>query len=416
MTVEAELQDIYLARQPILNRQQRLVAYELLFRSGDASVATSIDDNRRATATVIQNAFNGMGIEAVLGHAHGYINVTADFLFSDFVEMLPAKQVVLEILGTVEPTKELIARVNAFRRMGYTFALDDYDGDSVRAGPLLDTVDVVKVDLRAIDPSRLEQIAFDLRRRRLQALAEKVETSEDFERTSKLGFDLFQGYHFARPQILTAKQQKNTGKALLLRLLSLIMSDVDTAALEAEVKRHPALSYKLLRMVNSAAAGLREPVNSLNRAIVLLGRRQLQIWMQLLLYTAGDNDKVDDNPLLQMAATRGKLMETIAKVDPASTREDRDAAFMTGILSLIDVLLELPQEEVLSELLVSDDIKKALSSRTGPLGYLLRLAEQLEEDNHAEVKDLIEDVPGMSLESLLGMQLDAFFWANKIEG
>jgi EAL and modified HD-GYP domain-containing signal transduction protein len=169
-------------------------------------------------------------------------------------------------------------------------------------------------------------------------------------------------------------------------------------------------------MVNSAAAGLREPVNSLNRAIVLLGRRQLQIWMQLLLYTAGDNDKVDDNPLLQMAATRGKLMETIAKVDPASTREDRDAAFMTGILSLIDVLLELPQEEVLSELLVSDDIKKALSSRTGPLGYLLRLAEQLEEDNHAEVKDLIEDVPGMSLESLLGMQLDAFFWANKIEG
>jgi c-di-GMP-related signal transduction protein len=200
----------------------------------------------------------------------------------------------------------------------------------------------------------------------------------------------------------------------LLRLLSLILGDSDTTALEAEFKRHPTLSYNLIRMVNSAASGVREQVNSLRHAIVLLGRRQLQIWMQLLLYTARDSGATN-NPLMQMAATRGKLMETLAKTDPESRREDQDAAFMTGILSLVDVLLEMPSEQMFEELLVSEEVREALLFRTGGLGHLLRLAEKLEEDNHLEIKQLIAGVPGISLESLLQMQLESFLWANSIE-
>jgi c-di-GMP-related signal transduction protein len=328
--------------------------------------------------------------------------------------VLPAEQVVLEIVELMEASDAVIARIKELKSKGYTFALGDYSGIPSKVEAYLLEVDLVKVDLLSADPARLAEIAADLRRRRLRMVAEKVETKEQFELACGLGFDLFQGYHFARPQLLTGKQQKHPAKLQLMGLLSLILSDSDTAALEAEFKRHPTLSYNLIRMVNSAASGMRERVNSLRHAIVLLGRRQLEIWMQLLLYTARDGGAAN-NPLMQMAATRGKLMETLARTDPQSRREDHDAAFMTGILSLVDVLLEMPSEQIFEELLVSDEVREALLFRTGGLGHLLRLAETLEEDNHVEIKELIAGVPGISLDGLLQMQLESFLWANSIE-
>jgi c-di-GMP-related signal transduction protein len=410
---DGAMEDIFLARQPILDRQQRLVAYELLFRSGDTQQA-DITEHMRATTTVIHNAFNGLGIAAVLGHAYGYINVDERFLLSDLVEVLPPKQVVLEIPESVEPSDEVVTRIKELKTKGYSFALDDYAGDPSKVEPFLREVDLVKINLPQIDPKRIVEITADLRRRRLRMVAQKVETKEQYDQACTLGFDLFQGYYFARPQLLTTKQQKNPVKVQTLRLLSLILSDSDTVALESEFKRHPKLSYDLIRMVNSAASGMRERINSVHHAIILLGRRQLQIWMQLLLYNSQSGGTTSD-PLQQMAATRGKLMETLAKTDPESAREDHDAAFMTGILSLIDVLLELPREQIFAELLISDEVKEALISRTGGLGHLLRLAEKLEEDNHTEIKELIAGIPGLSLDDLLQMQLEAFMWANSID-
>lgn len=412
-TGDEGLEDIFLARQPILDRQKRLVAYELLFRSCDTDKA-NVTEHMRATTVVVQTAFNGMGATAVLGHALGYVNVDARFLLSELVEALPADQVVLEIPESIELSEALLARLADLKAMGYSFALDDYSGSPDPVEPLLCEVDLVKIDLLRIEAGRLPAITADLRRRRLRLVAQKVETGEQFEQACNLGFDLFQGYHFARPQVLSTRQQKNPAKVQLLRLLSLILGDADTAQLEAEFKRHPTLSYNLIRMVNSAAVGLRERVTSLRQAIILLGRRQLQVWMQLLLYTASDNREAG-NPLLQMAATRGKLMETLAKADPASEQDDHDAAFMTGILSLVDVLLEMPREEIFKELNLSEEMKEALMFRTGGLGHLLRLGETLEEDNHREIAELLAGVPGLSLEDLLQMQLEAFFWANSIE-
>lgn len=406
-------EDIFLARQPILDKQQKLVAYELLFRSFGSEKA-DFTEHMRATTTVIHNAFSGMGIAAVLGQAHGHINVDHHFLMSDIVEALPAKQIVLEIPETVAVDDQLIERIRSLKKVGYTFALDGYTGNPGKVEKLLQEVDIVKVDLLQIDSTVLIDTAADLRRRRLRLAAEKVETKEQFDNVCSLGFDLFQGYHFAKPQLLTKKHQKGMAKVQLLQLMSLIMGDADINALESEFKRHPTLSYNLLRMVNSAAGGLRQRVNSLRHAIILMGRKQLQVWMQLLLYTAQDNG-ASSNPLMQMAATRGKLMETIAKADPASSKEDHDAAFMTGILSLIDALLAMPKEEIFKGLMISDEVKDALLYYKGGLGYILRLAESVEADNHIETKELIADVPGLNVESLMQMQLEAFFWANSIE-
>lgn len=408
-----EMEEIFLARQPILDRQQSLVAYELLFRSFGSDQA-DITEHMRATVTVVHNAFSGMGIDAVLGSAKGHINVDSQFLLSDVVEALPPSQVVLEIAESAPVGTDLIPRIKDLKQRGYSFALDGYTGTVPAIEPILAEVAIVKVDLTKVDDAKLPDLVKNLQSRKVRLAAEKVETKDQFERANSLGFDLFQGYHFARPQTLSKKQQKGLPKVQLLRLMSLILGDADTMELESEFKRQPTLSYNLLRMINSAAFGLREPVTSLRRAIMLLGRRQLQIWMQLLLYTAQDNNATT-NPLMLMAATRGKLMETLAKADPQSSKDDHDAAFMTGILSLIDALLEQPKDKILENLMLSEDIKQALLNHVGPLGYLLRIAEHLEEDNYLEIKEMIADVPGLSLENLMQMQLEAFFWANSID-
>jgi len=408
------MEEIFLARQPILDRDQRLVAYELLFRGGRTNHA-EITNDMHASSTVVHNAFNGMGIDSVLGSSKGFVNVDRHFLLSDLVDLLSPKQVILEILESVAPDDDVIARMAQLRTLGYQLALDDFIGFLPGIDPLLEQVDIVKIDLLRIDPAILESTVAQLRARGLRLLAEKVETREQFDQTHLLGFDLFQGYHFARPQLLSARQHRNPAKFQLLRLLAMIMDDADVPSLESEFKRHPMLSYNLLRMVNSAAMGLRTHIDSLRHALVLVGRRPLQSWMQLTLYTSGSQQD-GPTPLLQMAAVRGKLMEAVMRVDPKAKQSDFDAAFLTGILSLVDALLEMPKEMILDELFVSDDVKAALLHRSGRLGRLLALTELSENDDPEAVRVALTAFPGVTPDQLLQMQLDAFAWANAVEG
>lgn len=408
------MEEIFLARQPILDREQRLVAYELLFRGGHTNHA-EITNDMHASSTVVHNAFNGMGIESVLGSAKGFVNVDRHFLLSDLVDLLSPKQVILEILESVVPDDDVVARMAQLRTLGYQLALDDFVGFLPNVEPLLAHVDIVKIDLLRIDPDILQSTVTRLRGNGVRLLAEKVETREQFEQTHRMGFDLFQGYHFARPQLLSARQHRSPAKFQLLRLLAMIMGDADVPSLESEFKRHPMLSYNLLRMVNSAAMGLRTRIDSLRHALVLVGRRPLQSWMQLTLYTTGSRQD-GPTPLLQMAAVRGKLMEAVMRVDPKAGQSDFDAAFLTGILSLVDALLEMPKELILDELFVSEDVKAALLHRSGRLGRLLALTELSENDDPDAVRAALAAFPGVNPEQLLQMQLDAYAWANAVEG
>jgi EAL and modified HD-GYP domain-containing signal transduction protein len=218
---------ILLARQPIVDKKQRLVAYELLFRAANTSFSGA-PEAMHATRTVLNNAFNTIGIATVLGTARGYINVDSRFLLSDLVIQLPPEQVVLEILESVDPTAELIARVKELKKHGYSFALDDYLGDPEKIGPLIDEVDIVKVDLLGIDPARLREITTDLRRRHVQVIAEKVENKLAFDRTRRLGVDLFQGYYLAPPQLLTSGNENSRSDLLLLTLPALLFDNSPT--------------------------------------------------------------------------------------------------------------------------------------------------------------------------------------------
>ncbi|WP_333843909.1 EAL and HDOD domain-containing protein [Pelomicrobium sp.] len=406
------MQDVYLGRQPILDTRRHTVAYELLFRSAPTGPAVIRDDSL-ATAQVIVGAFCDLGLQQVLGAYKGYINVGSEILLSDTVELLPKEYVVLELLETVEPAPEVLKRCAGLRRQGYRIALDDVVEPDERLERLVGVVDVVKVDVKAAPESSVRATVEALRRRSAVLLAEKVDTPEQAETCTALGFRLFQGYFFARPEILSGRRA-DPAKMALLRLLSLVLADASPEEIEQALKPHVELSYNLLRLVNSAASGLPRRIHSLRQGILILGQRQLLRWVQLLLYTAPAAGGTLTNPLIQLAAARGKLMELLAAREEPGRPEVSDQAFMVGLLSLLDTLLGMPMAEIVEELKLAPEIAEALLRRNGMLGRLLQLQEWLESGEAAKVMAACKHFTGFNLGDLMQDQLEALRWAHDL--
>ena len=405
-------QDIYIARQPIVDGSRSLVGYELLFRSAQRDVADH-DDSILATSTVIANVFGDMGLGEVIGNVDGYLNVDTDFLFSELVEALPPERIVLELLEQRvldQPTEQ---RCRELRKRGYRIALDGFVGNLDERDKLLPEVDIVKIDFQSIDPLLVPLIVKMVRKHNVRIVAEKVETPAQYEQAKALGIDLFQGFHFARPELLSAKRAKPT-KLALLRLLSLAMGDAEIKEIDDEFKRHPNLAVNLLRLVNSAASGVRQPVTSLRHALIMLGRKQLRVWLQLLLYTADRGNEALTSPLLQLAAVRGKLMELLVARKGGSQSSGAELAFITGILSIMDVLLEMTHEEIIQQMPLPQPVTSALVQREGEFADFLTLTEGLERDDRASVARSLKRIGHIDPAQLAGMQREAFFWAHEL--
>ncbi len=407
-----QVRQIFLGRQPILDRRQQLAGFELLFRNGKMPGA-EIRDDMAATMLVSLHAFSEFGANAVLGRHKGYVNVNAEFLLSDMVFSLPAEQVVLELLETIDIDEEVVGRCADLKGMGYQLALDDVTQYRSEFEPLLKIVDVVKLDLLQIEAQRLPQLVGRLKPWRVPLLAEKVETRQAFDACMALGFDLFQGYYFARPQVLEGVRL-NPARTALLQLLTLVLNDAETEAIERELKRHPDLTYNLLRLVNAAAAGLQQTVTSLRHAIVVLGRRQIQRWIQLVLYASPHGGMETTNPLMQLAAARARLMENLARKEHPADQAYHERAFMVGILSLLDVLLQAPLGELLQHLKLPQDAEAALLTRSGALGRLLRLAQALETDDQAMVVSLLAEFVSLEPGDLMRVEIEALAWAGEL--
>jgi len=406
---ESTTEGIYLGRQPILDRTGELVAYELLFRSGTANHA-AFTDATEATATVLNHVMNEFGLESVLGRHRGFVNLDAGMIMSDMIELLPKTKVVLEVLETVEITPAVIERCERLARLGFTLALDDVASVPPEYMELMHHIAIVKVDLKQLDDAGLERLVKTLRVWPAKLLAEKVDDRAQFERCLALGFELFQGYFFAKPEILRGKRLSPSETALL-RLLGLVLSDAETPEIERVLKHEPMLTVNLLRLTNSVASGVRTRITSLNGALIALGRRQLQRWLQLLLYSSGGHGATP-TPLMLLAATRGKVMEIIAR--EWHDRELEDRAFMTGIMSLIDALLALPLAELLAPLPVAPEVKEAVLERKGRLGALLDLAEAMEGRDTERVRVCIEAIPGLDATRVMAAQAEALRWVNDI--
>jgi EAL and modified HD-GYP domain-containing signal transduction protein len=405
------LQDIFLGRQPILDRNQHIVAYELLFRAAEHSQTANVHDDLMASAHVIIQAFSELGVAGVLGEKRGFINVSADLLQSDMIELLPRDKVVIELLETIEVNPPIIERCNELKAMGFTLALDDFGGEA-QFEPLLDIVEVVKVDLpQMLGQGVLEKNVKHLKHWPVKLLAEKVEHIEQANQCKELGFDLFQGYYYARPVVLTGKRP-DSSKLALMSLLGLVLDDAETEKIEHIFKHDASLSYNLLRLVNSVAMGMRYKIGSIKQAIVVLGRQQLQRWLQLLLFVNQSGDL--HSPLLELAATRGKLMELLAVTQLPRDHDFHDRAFMVGIMSLLDTLLGMPLQEVVKQVNLASEVEKALLEHSGPLGQMLELVEKMEQNDFDAAVEILGRME-LSQGDLMQSQLEAMRWANEIK-
>ena len=406
------VREFYLGRQPILDRNQNLFGYELLFRNapvGPAHITTELS----ATAAVIAHA-SQLGMEKTVGDALGFVNVDADVIMTDIFSFLPREKMVLEVCANEPLTPRLLARVEELAGQGFRFALADVSGESETVGALLPWIEYVKMDMRSTPLSILMKLAPRFRQQKKKLVAEKVETREEFKNALDLEFDYFQGYYFSRPVIMSGKKLSPSQLAVM-ELMTLVTSDADNIDIERAIKRDVSLALNLLRLVNTPAVGARQRIDSLSQAVTLLGRRQLQRWLQIMLYAEPSKRGHSMTPLLMLATTRGRLLELLAGKLRPSQRHVADIAFTVGIMSLMDTLFGMPMADILAQIPVNDDVSQALLYRDGFYGDLLKLAECIEriEEMDEHIVPALRNL-AMSTDELVELELAAFEWSDNV--
>jgi EAL and modified HD-GYP domain-containing signal transduction protein len=404
--------DFYLGRQPVIDRQQALFGYELLFR-GTLQGPAQFGSGMSATAAVIAHTAQ-LGLDKVIGDALCFINIDADVLKSDIFAFLPRERVVLELVGTVQASDEIVARLAQLAGHGFRFCAAGIAADTPNVQRLLPLVDFVKLDMHDMPQATMARLVPLWRAAGKKLIAEKVETREEYKLCMDLGFDYFQGYHFARPAVLGGRKLSPSQLAVM-DLMNMVTSDAENSAIERAVKKDASLALNLLRLVNTPAVGARQRIDSIGQALMLLGRRQLQRWLQILLYADPSARGHTLSPLLMLATTRGRLMELLAQRLRPGQRNLSEIAFTVGIMSLMDVLFEVRMDDLMEQIPMIDEVSEALLHRTGFFGELLRLAESIERMDNAET-DLAPSLKSLAISSddLLELEVAAFEWTDSV--
>ncbi len=350
---------ITLARQPILGADGKLFGYELLYRTGMGTAQT---------ARVLCEAIGNIGLQQLVGNAHVFVNFDQDLLETDFYALLPPGQGVVEILETVEATPRVLKTLEQLRRRGIGIAADDFVFQA-NAVAFLPLVDYVKVDI-LLAQDQLASYASRLKGYPVQLLAEKVETQEQAAICRGLGFGLFQGYYFARPEAVPAQPIGATQIGVVDLIAELQNPDYEAAELGKKIGADLALAHQILKLANSAAFRRRRAISSIADAVILLGQDVIRQWASLLLLTRlGDNKPSE---LLGLALIRGRMCEALGA---ARTAVDANQLFTAGILSVLDALLNRPMNELVTELALAPPLCEALCGNdTSSLGHTLQRA------------------------------------------
>jgi EAL and modified HD-GYP domain-containing signal transduction protein len=398
----------FIGRQPILNRQQQIIGYELLFRLDQASLTADFSSDMQAGTNILVNTLSNMGADWLVGSKLAFVNVATSMLESNFLELLHPQRVVLEIVESVNATPELLSRAKELRAQGFGIALDDFTY-TPQTAPFLEFANYVKLDIQQLGLENVKSLSKELRKFPVLQVAEKVETKEEFKYCLDVGLDCFQGYYFARPETLSAKVI-NPAYANILSLLNMLRNNAEIAEIENALKRDVALSFKLLRYINSAGFGLSCEIHSFRHAVTILGYQKLYRWLTLLLVTAS-SDAGTPPALMKTAVTRGRLVELMGSHMLDGT--DRDNLFIVGVFSLLDVMLDMPMEQILETLLLPENVSEALLSRTGIYGPFLELAEACEDPDMTSVPSLSEQLQ-ITPDMLNRAHVSALAWVEEL--
>lgn len=392
--------DVFIGRQPIFDRHMRVYAYELLYRHGFVDHAVITDFNA-ASSEVVINSLIEVGLDRLVGTKKAFCNFTRDFLIKGASIPFPTNQLVIEVLETVTPETEVMDAIRSLSRSGHMIALDDFvvTDDLV---PLVALADVIKIDVLELSREEIVSQVEKLREvKTLKLLAEKVETHDEYVFCRDLGFDLFQGYFFSKPQVVSGRKTPPSRLAMLRLMSELQRADIDLEKLEEIIQTDVNLSVKLLRQINSSFYSLMSEVKSIRQAIIYLGLQHIRNWACIV-----SMGSIDDKPqeLMLMALLRGKMCEIMSESDD---HEQRGMYFTVGLFSMLDSIMDLSMEEVLSTLPLTDEVNAALLQRDGMLGTTLSCVEAYERASWADV-----DVCGFGQSVVSQAYFEALDWTN----
>lgn len=407
-----ELREVFVGRQPILDKNQVLVGYELLFHATAEQAEQS--SNAAATADIVCKAFAELGLVDVIGQAQAFIRIDGDFIAGDFVELLPEDAVVLEIGASEFQHAALLERCRELKRKGYAFALTQVTAVGDDTWPLIDLATWIKVDLDTIPAEELQASARTLATTRRKLIATHVESQAQMEMCQLLGFELFQGLYFARPVVLEGRKLDASTQGLL-RLIKLLADEADIGRLDTAFRNEPALVINLLRLANSVGAGMRSRITSVRHAITAIGRNQIRRWLHLLIFRRGGELDFARNPLLQLAALRGRFMELLVDRLHSGDSRLREPAFLTGLMSVVPAALNMSMTDVLSQIAVDHEVRLALSHKQGTLGTLLRLTESYDDNDVEAVRALLAPYGSTGPLAIMGEILaEALPWVQQL--
>ena len=354
----------FVARQPIYRDGLTVFAYELLFRDSELNQA-AFTNGDRATAQILLDTFLDIGLDRVVGSNLAFVNVTRNFLLSDYCSLLPKDRVVLEVPEDTIPDAPLLDSISRLSRDGYQIALDNFVYSELLR-PLLEFTDIVKIDIRALDREAIVRQVEALRRFDVKLLAEKVETYEEYMFCEKLGFDYYQGFFFCKPRFVCESKIPFNRMAVLRLLAKLQDPKLTMSEVEGAVAQDLALSCKLIRYVNSALHGLPLEISSIRHAIVLVGHRRICNWASLILF-----GKMEDKPreLVITAMVRARMCEQLSI---AANQKNGDQFFTVGLFSVLDALLDRPIANALEVIPLAQEVKAAIADHSGLMGAALR--------------------------------------------
>ncbi len=371
---------VYIGRQPIFDREMNIFAYELLYRDSRENRA-NITCQNAATATVILNLITEFGFAAATGNKTAFINLSRDFLTGEKPVQLPPEDVVLEILEDVTVDDALISGLQKLIDKGFTLALDDFVYSS-EWDPLLPLVDYIKVEIPLLSREEIKSHVTRLKKHNIKLLAEKIESEEEYDFLHDCGFDYFQGYFLAKPNVIEGKTI-STNQLTIISLLSDLNNDeIEIEDLVKSISSDVSLCYKILRHINSAHYALAQKVDSIHKAITYVGLKKLKHWA-LLIAMSNISSKPDD--LMQLTMNRAYMCEQIAK---QLGEKDPEHFFSVGLLSTLDVLLGMPMQQILETLPLSHEIQNALMHFDGKAGKVLECAIAYEKGDWDKVGTL----------------------------
>jgi len=374
--------DIYLARQPIFDRQMAVYGYELLYRSDHKNSCTE-HNGEKATAAVMINSFMNMEIDTIARNKRAFINFSKPLIDQGAALLIPGARLIVEITGDVAPDENTIAACSALKEQGYLLTLDDFSLNS-KSLALLELVDFLKVDYHKSTLKEQQNIFHLNKNKRKKMIAKKIENSEDYQKAVELGYDYFQGFYFCEPEILNGKEIP-TFKLHHMQLLKEIhKTDIDFEKLEMLIKQDVSLSYKLLKYINSMEFALPLPIQNIRQALTLLGQKKIIKWASVVSLRSISHDQPGE--LLITAAIRGHFCEKLALQTIYKSRSED--LFLVGLFSLLDAFLKRPMEEILKELPLAPDINNALMGKASELSPILQLVLAYERGDWHQVDRL----------------------------